>query len=104
VNTIQFFINKNCLEAYDPMGLGHGPAGTDGFELQMALIDLGNGKQEWYGSLQNVNDEKKHYIKGWSGLIADLQKVLTPAVQLKVLNALLPIKDRYVADILRGNV
>jgi hypothetical protein len=104
VNTIRFFINKNCWEACDPMVLEHKPAGAGEFELQMFLVDIGNGRKSWYGRLQNVNDEKKHYIKGWSGLVADLQKILTPSAQLKVLNALLPIKDRYIADILRGNL
>jgi hypothetical protein len=69
----------------------------------MFLIDIGNGQRSWFGSLQNVNCEKKHYFKGWCGLVADLQKILTPSAQLKVLNALLPMKDRYMADIIKGN-
>ena len=104
MNTIRFFINKNCSEEQDPTGLRHRPAGAVELELQMFLVDIGNGRKSWYGSLRNVNDEKKHYIKGWSGLVADLQKILTPSAQLKVLNALLPMKDRYIADLLKGNV
>ena len=104
MNTIRFFISKNCLEDYGPMCVGHRSAGAEGLELQMFLADIGNGRKSWYGSLQNMNDGKKHYIKGWSGLVADLQKIVTPSVQLKVLNALLPIKDRYLADILKGNL
>jgi len=104
MNTIRFCINRNGREADDPMGTEHRPAGACEFELQMFLVDIGNGRKSWYGSLQNVNDEKKHYIRGWSGLVADLQKVLTPSAQLNVLNALLPMKDRYIAEILRGSV
>ena len=104
MNTIRIFINKNCWEAHDPLGLEPRPAGASEFELQMFLVDIGNGRKSWYGSLQNVHDEKKHYFKGWSGLVADLRKMLTPSAQLQVLNALLPMKDRYIADILRGNV
>ena len=101
--TLQFFADKFCLETCNPMDIGHRPVGADLFELQMFLVDLGNGQKAWYGRLQNVNDGEKHYIKGWSGLVADLQKILTPTAQLEVLRTLLPMKDRYMADIIRGN-
>ena len=103
MNSVQFFTDRNCLESCDPMDIQHRPAGTDLFELQMFLVDIGNGQKAWCGSLQNVADRKKHYVKGWSGLIADLQKILTPSAQLQVLNMLLPMKDRYMADMIRGN-
>jgi hypothetical protein len=39
MDSIQFFADKNCLEACDPMDIPHRPAGADLFELQMFLID-----------------------------------------------------------------
>jgi hypothetical protein len=85
------------------MDIPHRPAGAELFELQMFLVDIGNGQKDWCGRLQNVSDGKKHYVRGWSGLVADLQRILTPSAQLQVLRALLPIKDRYMADMIRGN-
>jgi hypothetical protein len=89
VNTIQFFTDKNCFGACDPMDVLHRPVGADLFEIQMFLVDIGNGQKAWYGSLQSMNDEKKHYFKGWSGLVANLQGILTPVAQLGVLEAFL---------------
>lgn len=86
------------------MDIPHRPAGAELFELQMFLVDIGNGQKDWCGRLQNVNDGKKHYVRGWSGLVADLQKILTPSAQLQVLRALLPIKDRDMADMIRGSL
>lgn len=85
MNTIQFFTNTHGFETHDPMDIEHRPVGADLFELHMFLVDLGNGKNEWCGSLQNVKDGEKHYFKGWSGLIAILDGILTPFAQLQVL-------------------
>jgi len=93
MNTIQFFANENCTEIDDPMAVGRKPLGNDLFELQMGLIEIGNGQAVWAGSLQNVNNGEKHYFKGWSGLVANLRKVLTPFAQLEVLNALMQIEE-----------
>jgi hypothetical protein len=93
MNAIQFFANKNCTEIDDPMAVGHKPLGTDLFELQMGLIEIGNGQAVWAGSLQNVNNGEKHYFKGWFGLVANLREILTPIAQLEVLNALMQIEE-----------
>ena len=93
MNTIQFFANKNYTEIDDPMELGHRPPGTDLFELQMGLIEIGNGQAVWGGSLQNVNNGEKRYFKGWSGLVANLREILTPFAQLEVLKALMRTKE-----------
>lgn len=93
MNAIQFFANKNCTEIDDPMAVGQKrPVGADLFELQMGLIEIGNGQAVWAGSLQNVNNGEKHYFKSWSGLVANLRKVLTPFAQLEVLNTLMQIE------------
>ena len=88
MNTIQFFTDKDCFGTCDPMDMLHRPAGADLFELQMFLVDIGNGHKAWYGSLQKVDGGEKHYFKGWSGLAANLQGVLTPSAQLEVLKTL----------------
>lgn len=93
MSTLQFFTYRNCLEAYDPMDVRHRPAGTDLFALQMFLVDIGNGRNEWCGSLQKVNDGEKHYFKGWSGLAGKLEGLLIPSAQLDVLKALLPFDE-----------
>ena len=80
--TVHFFTDKDCFPTCDPMDVSHRPVGADLFELQMSLVDLGNGQNAWYGSLQNVDDRKKHYFKGWSGLVTNLQGILTPSAQL----------------------
>src|SRR5688572_22832610 len=97
MNAIHFFTDRNCFPVCDAMDIPHRPVGADLFELQMFLVDIGNGQKAWYGSLQNVNDGEKHYFKGSAGLVEDLQKILTPVAQLKVLGTLLPMKDRYMA-------
>lgn len=89
MNTIQFFTDKDCFPACDPMDIPHRPVGTDLFELRMFLVDIGNGQNVWYGSLQNVDDGEKYYFKGWSGLVANLQGILTPRAQLEVLKTFL---------------
>jgi hypothetical protein len=91
MNTIQFF--ENCTEIDDPMAVGRKPLGNDLFELQMGLIEIGNGQAVWAGSLQNVNNGEKHYFKGWSGLVANLREILTPFGQLEVLNMLTQIEE-----------
>ena len=93
MNTIQFFTDKNCLGACDPMDILHRSVGADLFELQMFLVDIGNGQSELCGRLQNVNNGEKHYFKGWSGLVANLQVFLTPIAQVEVLKALLPLDE-----------
>jgi hypothetical protein len=89
MNMIQFFTDKKCFPACDPLDVLHRPVGADLFELQIFLVDIGNGKNAWYGSLQNVIDGEKHYFKGWSGMITNLQGILTPTAQLKVFKTLM---------------
>ncbi|MCI0556703.1 MAG: hypothetical protein L0287_37670 [Anaerolineae bacterium] len=89
MNTIQFFANKNCSEIVDPIDVAHRPAGTNLFELQMGLVDIGNGQAVWAGSLQKVHNGEKRYFKGWSGLVANLQEMLTPLAQFRVLQELM---------------
>jgi len=93
MNAIRFFANKDYKETEDPMHLGHKLLGSDLFELQMGLIDIGNGQVLWGGTLQKVNNGEKRFFKGWSGLVAILQEILTPSAQLEVLKALLRTKD-----------
>jgi hypothetical protein len=104
MNAIQFFTDKDCFPTCDPMDVPQRPVGADLFELQMLLVDIGNGHNVWCGRLQNVSDGEKHYFKGWSGLVTNMQNILTPFAQLKVLNVLLPMKDKYIADMIRGNL
>jgi hypothetical protein len=93
MNAIRFFANKNYTEIEDAVHIGHRRLRTDLFELQMSLIDIGNGQVLWGGTLQNVNNGEKRFFKGWSGLVANLQEILTPSAQLEVLKALLRTKD-----------
>lgn len=93
MNTVRFFTNKNYTEIEDPMDVGRRSTKTDLFELQMSLIDIGNGQAVWGGSLQNVHNGEKRLFKGWSGLAANLQDMLTPSAQLEVLKALLRLKQ-----------
>jgi hypothetical protein len=93
MNAIQFFANKNCVETADPVNIDHKPVWADLFEVQMQLVDIGNGKSMWCGSLQSVHDGQKRYFKSWSELVAHLQGILTPPAQLEVLQALLPGKE-----------
>jgi len=91
--TIQFFANKNDSEIVDPLDIGHRPLGTDLFELQVGLIEIGNGQAVWGGSLQNVNNGEKRYFKSWSSLDVNLREILTPSAQLEVLKALMQTKE-----------
>ena len=93
MNTIRFFANKNDSGVVDPLDIGHRPLGTDLFELQVGLIEIGNGQAVWGGSLQNVNNGEKRYFKSWSSLDMNLRKILTPSVQLEVLKALMQTKE-----------
>ena len=96
MNTVQFFSDKNFPEACNPMDIRHTPAGADVFELQMFLVDIGNGRNAWCGRLQNMNGREKRYFKGWSGLAANLQGLLTPIAQLEVFKVLAPLsKEIY---------
>ena len=88
MNTLQFFTNMNGFERHDPMDIEHRPVGADLFELRMFLVDIGNGQSEWCGSLQNGKNGEIHYFKGWSGLVANLQGILTPMAQLEMLKLL----------------
>jgi hypothetical protein len=92
MNTIQFIPNKNGIEICNTMDAVQCPAGANRFELRMFLVDIGNGQREWCGSLQNVKEGVKHYFKGWSGLVASLDGILTPLAQLEVLRALEPVE------------
>jgi hypothetical protein len=96
MSTIRFFANKNFSEIVDPLDVGHRSPGTDLFELRVGLIEIGNGQAVWGGSLRNVNNGAKRYFKGWSGLVANLQEILTPSAQLEVLKSLLRTKEGYV--------
>ena len=93
MNAIQFFADKNCSETVAPLDIGYRPVGAELFQLEMFLVDIGNEKDAWCGSLQNLSDGEKHYFKGWSELVANLQNILTPFAQLKVLKALLPTEE-----------
>jgi hypothetical protein len=93
MNAIRFFANKNYAEIADPMHISHRLHRTDLFELQMGLIDIGNGQVLWCGTLQNVNNGEKRFFRGWSGLVAILQEILTPPAQFEVLKALIQTKD-----------
>ena len=97
MNNIQFFNDKICQGTCDPLDIGHMPVGADLFELQMFLLDIGNGQNAWYGSLRNLNDGKKLYFKGWSGLTANLEEILTPIARLEVLSVLL-LSQRRLED------
>ena len=88
MHTIHFFTGQNGFEICDPVKAGCKPAGADLFELHMFLVDIGNGRSEWCGILQNVKDGEKHYFRGWSGLVANLEGILTPVGQLELLGAL----------------
>ena len=90
MSTIQFFTDRNCLEACDLIDGRPNPLGATQFELRMFLVDLGNGQCDWYGSLQTVNDGNKKYFRGWSGLVSNLQRFLSLGAQLIVLRALIP--------------
>lgn len=92
MNAIRFFANRDYTED-DSRDVGHGWPKADLFELQMGLIDIGNGQAIWGGRLQNVNNGEKRFFKGWSGLAANLQDMLTPAAQLEVLQALIRRKQ-----------
>jgi hypothetical protein len=89
MNAIRFFANKDYAEIADPVDIGHRLHGTDLFELQMGLIDIGNGQVIWGGTLQNVNNGEKRFFRGWSGLVDTLQEILTPPAQFEVLKALI---------------
>ena len=89
MNTIQFFASKNYADIDDPMDVGHRPPGTELFELRTGLMEIGNGQAVWGGSLQDVNNREKRYFKGWSGLVANLQGILTPLAQFRVLQELM---------------
>ena len=93
MNTIRFFANNNDSEVVDPLDIGHRPLGTDLFELQVGLIEIGNGQVVWGGSLQNVNNGEKRYFKSWSSLDMNLREILTPSAQLEVLKALMQTKE-----------
>jgi hypothetical protein len=104
MSTIRFFANKNSSAIVDPIDVGHRPPGRDLFELQMGLIEIGNGQAVWGGSLNNVNNGEKRYFKGWSGLVANLQEILTPLAQLEVLKALMRTKEAYGCPFLESPV
>ena len=94
MKAIQFFTDRNCFPACHPLDIPNRPAGADLFELQMFLVDLGNGQNTWCGRLQNLNDGEKNYFKGWSGLVANLQGILTPAAQFEVFKVFLLSRRR----------
>lgn len=93
MKVIRFFADRNCRETVVPMNTGHSPAKINLLELQLGLVDIGNGQAVWAGSIQKVYGGEKRYFKGWSGLVGNLREVLTPLRQLEVLNALLQIKE-----------
>lgn len=89
MKTIRFFANKDFSEIVDPIDVGHRPAGTNLFELQMGLVDIGNGQAVWIYSLKRVYNGEQRYFKDWAGLVAGLQEILTPLAQLRVLQELM---------------
>ena len=93
MTAIQFFASKDYPYIADPMDIGHRPPGTDLFELQVGLIDIGNGQAVWGSSLQNINNGKKRFFKDWLGLVANLQEILNPLAQLEVLKTLMQTLD-----------
>lgn len=93
MNSIQFFADKDCSKKDNLMNGDYRPTGKDLFELQTWLVDIGNGQKEWCGKLHNVSTGEKRFFKGWSGLIANLQEILTPFAQLEVMRALMPIEE-----------
>jgi len=93
MNAMRFFANKIYAEIEDPVNVGQRPPRTDLFELQMGLIDIGNGQALWSSTLQNVKNGEKRFFKGWSGLVTNLQEILTPSAQLEVLKVLIRTKD-----------
>jgi len=93
MNSIQFFANKGCSKKDNSMNGIHEPTGNDMFELQAWLVDIGNGHKEWCGKLHNMSTGEKHFFKGWSGLIANLQEILTPFAQLEVMRTLMPVEE-----------
>lgn len=96
MNAIRFFANKNSLEVDHSRDVGYRSPRKDLFELQMGLIDIGNGLAVWGGSLKNVDNGEKRFFKGWSGLAANLQEMLTPSAQLEVLKALMRTREAQV--------
>ena len=94
MNAIQFFTDRNCFPACDPLDVPHRPDGADLFELQMFLVDLGNGQNAWYGSLQNLEEGGKRYFRGWAGMVANLHGILTPSAQFEVLQVFLLSRRR----------
>lgn len=93
MNSIQFFADKNCSKRDNSTNGVHGPTSTDLFELKTWLVDIGNGRNEWCGSLHNVSNGERHYFNSWSGLATTLQDILTPFAQLEVMRALLPMEE-----------
>ena len=89
MNGIQFFASKNYADIADHIDVGHRPPETDLFVLQVGLIDIGNGQAVWGGSLQRVYNGEKRYFKGWSELAANLQEILTPLAQFRILQELM---------------
>ena len=88
MNTVRFFVDKNCFEACDLIDVKDRPVEAKPFKLQMFPVDIGNGQDAWYGCLQSMSDGEKRYFKGWSGLVSNLQGILTPFAQLEVLRIL----------------
>lgn len=89
MNTIKFLANKNGPEIVDPIDTGNRPAATNLFELQIGLVDIGNGQAVWTSSLKKVYNGEQRYFKDWSGLVAGLQEILTPRAQFRVLQELM---------------
>jgi hypothetical protein len=88
MNTIRFLANKICSETVDPIDIGNRPAGINLFELQMGLVDIGNGQAVWVSSLKKVFNGEQRYFKDWSELATGLQEILTPPAQFRVLQEL----------------
>jgi hypothetical protein len=49
------------------------------FTVRLWLEELGNGKSEWRGKVQQVTSGEVRYFRDWSTLIVFLQMLLPPS-------------------------
>lgn len=93
MDTIRFFTDANCVGACELIDARQRVAEANQFEVRMFLVDIGNGQVAWYGSLQNVKKGEPHYFRGWSGLVANLQRILSSGAQLEILKTFAPLAE-----------
>lgn len=46
------------------------------FSVRLWLEDLGEGRSEWRGQVQDVRTGEKRYFRDWARLVACLQEML----------------------------